>query len=65
MLAPLCNRIVNLETDAKTLYHSLLKLKYSPIYLKHKKDLNKYASQKSHEQDLPPKNLQIDRSYFA
>ena len=30
MLGPLCNQIVNLETDAKTLYCSLLKLKYSP-----------------------------------
>ena len=39
MLGPLCNQIVNLETDAKTLYYSLLKLKYSlAIYLKHKKD---------------------------
>ena len=39
MLGPLCNQIVNLETDAKTLYYSLLKLKYSLfIYLKHKKD---------------------------
>ena len=67
MLAPLCTciQVVNLETDDKTLYRSLLKLKYSPIYLKHKKDLNKCASQKSHEQDLLPKNLQIDRSYFA
>ena len=39
MLGPLCNPIVKLETDAKTLYYSLVKLKYSPsIYLKHKKD---------------------------
>ena len=39
MLRPLCNQTVNLETDAKTLYYSLLKLKYSPsIYLKHKID---------------------------
>ena len=39
MLGPLCNQTVNLETDAKTLYFSLLKLKCSPfIYLKHKKD---------------------------
>ena len=30
MLGPLCNQIVNLETDAKTLYCSLLKLKSSP-----------------------------------
>ena len=38
MLGPLCNQIVNLETDAKTLYCSLLKLKYSrSIYLQQKK----------------------------
>ena len=37
MHEPLCNQTVNLETDAKTLYYSLLKLKYSPsICLKHK-----------------------------
>ena len=40
MLGCLCNQIVNLETDAKTLYYSLLKLKYSlAIYLKQKKRL--------------------------
>ena len=45
MLGPLCNQTVNLETDAKTLYYSLLRLKCGPsIYLKHKKDQNKYAS---------------------
>ena len=45
MFGPLCNQTVTLETDAKTLYYSLLKLKYSPsIYLKHKKNKNKYAS---------------------
>ena len=39
MLGLLCSQIVKLETDAKTLYYSLVKLKYSPsIYLKHKKD---------------------------
>jgi len=39
MFGYLCNQTVNLETDAKSLYYSLLKLKYSPsIYLKHKKD---------------------------
>ena len=38
MLGPLCSQIVQLETNATTLYHSLVKLKYSPsIYLKHKK----------------------------
>ena len=30
MLGPLCNQTVNLETDTKTLYYSLLRLKYSP-----------------------------------
>ena len=39
MLGPLYSQIVKLETDTKTLYYSLVKLKYSPsIYLKHKKD---------------------------
>ena len=39
MLGHLYNQTDNLKTDAKTLYYSLLKLKYSPsIYLKHKKD---------------------------
>ena len=34
-----CNKSVNLENDAKTLFYSLLKLKYSPSkYLEHKKD---------------------------
>ena len=44
MFGPLCNQTFNLETDAKTLYYSFLKLKYSPfIYLKYKNRL-KYAS---------------------
>ena len=30
MLGPLCYQTVNLETVAKTLHYSLLKLKYSP-----------------------------------
>ena len=30
VLGRLCNQTVNLETDAKTLHYSLLKLKYSP-----------------------------------
>ena len=30
MLWPLCNQTVNLETDYKTLYYSILELKYSP-----------------------------------
>ena len=29
MLGPLCIQTVNLKTDSKTLYYSLLKLKYS------------------------------------
>ena len=29
-LGLLCNQTVNLETDAKTLYYNLLKLRYSP-----------------------------------
>ena len=28
MLGPLCNQTVNLKTDSKTLYHSILKLYY-------------------------------------
>ena len=34
VLGPLCNQTVNLKTDSKTLYYSILKLQYSPI-LKH------------------------------
>ena len=60
----------NLESDVKTLclYFSLLKLKCSPsIYLKHKKDQNKYASLKNnhrnHKQDYCQKIFKsIDRS---
>ena len=37
MLGPLCNQKVNLRTDSKTLYYSILKLKYSPSILKHNK----------------------------
>ena len=37
MLGPLCDQTVNLKTDSKTLYYSLLKLKYSPAILKHNK----------------------------
>ena len=44
MLGPLCNQTVNLKTEYKTLYYSILKLKYSPSILKHKKGLMKYAS---------------------
>ena len=43
MLGHLCNQTVNLETDAKTLHYSLLKLKRSPS-IKHNKDWKKYAS---------------------
>ena len=46
MLGLLCNQTVNLKTDSKTLYYSILKLKYSPpIKKKHNKQgKNKYAS---------------------
>ena len=37
MLGPLCNQTVNLKTDSKTLYYSILKLKYSPSILKNNK----------------------------
>ena len=37
MLWPLCNQTVKLKTDSKTLYYSILKLKYSPSILKHNK----------------------------
>ena len=35
MLWPLCNQTINLKTDSRTLYYSIVKLKYSPsIYFK-------------------------------
>ena len=37
MLGPLYNQTVNLKTDFKTVYNSVLKLKYSPSFLKHNK----------------------------
>ena len=43
MLGPLCNQTVNLRTDSKTLYHSILKLQYSPSILRHNNG-KKYAS---------------------
>ena len=30
MLGPVCNQTVDLKTDSKTLYYSILKFKYSP-----------------------------------
>ena len=44
MLGPLCNQTVNLKTDSKTLYHSILKLQYRPSILRHNNGLKKYAS---------------------
>ena len=38
MLGPFCNQTVNLKTDPKALYYSILKFKYSPSILKHIKD---------------------------
>ena len=56
MLGPLCKQTVYLETDTKALYYSLLKLKYScSMYLKHKKATKLQLPQKSHEQDILPK----------
>ena len=43
MLRPFCNQTVNLKTDPKTLYYSILKLKNSPSILKHNKGFKKYA----------------------
>ena len=43
MLWPLCNKTVNLNTDSKTLYYSILTLKYSPSIFKHNKGWKKYA----------------------
>ena len=39
MLWPFCNQTVNQKTDSKTLYYSIMKLKYiySPCILKHNK----------------------------
>ena len=41
-LGPLCNQAVNLTP--KTLYRSLLKLKYTRFIVKHNKDSKKYVS---------------------
>ena len=43
MLGPLCNQTVNLKTDSKNLYHSVLKLKYSLSISKHNKGWKIYA----------------------
>ena len=43
MHGPLCNQTDNLKTDSKTLYYSMLKLKYSPSIFKHNKGYKKYA----------------------
>ena len=43
-LGPLSNQTVNLKTDSKTLYQSILKLQYSPSILRHNNGLKKYAS---------------------
>ena len=38
ILWPLCNQTIKLKTDSKTLYYSIMKLKYRPSILKHDKD---------------------------
>ena len=44
MLGPLCNQTVNLKTESKTLYYSILKLKYSPSILKQNNSQNNWHS---------------------
>ena len=44
ILWPLCNQTVNRKKDSKTLYYSILKLKYSPSISKQNKCSMKYAS---------------------
>ena len=51
MLGPLCNQTVNLETDAKTLYYSLLKKKTHT----HKPDILPPKIFKSMDHSLCPK----------
>ena len=55
------NQTVNLEADPKTLYFSLLKLRYCSPSIK-QICLFKQQPQKSHKQDILQKNLQINRS---
>ena len=43
MLGPFYNQTVNLKTDPKTLYYSIVKFKCSPSNLKHNKGNKKYA----------------------
>ena len=43
MLGPFCNQTVNLKTDPKALYYSIVKFKCSPSNLKHNKGNKKYA----------------------
>ena len=44
ILGPLCNQTVKLKTDSKTLYYSIMKLKYRPFVLKNNKGWQKYSS---------------------
>ena len=44
MLGPFCNQTVNLKTESKTLYYSILKLKYSPSILKQNNSQNNWHS---------------------
>ena len=63
MHAPLCNQRVNLETDAKTLYYSLLKLKYSlSIYLKHKRESG--LSSRAWGRGFSPATKRVAPGYF-
>lgn len=59
LLGTLYNQTVNVETDSKTLYYGLLKLKCSlSLYLKTEINMHlllKQQPQKSYEQDILPK----------
>ena len=67
MLAPLCNQIVNLKTDTKTLYYSLLKLNVVLLYIYSTKMTKINTCTRIFKQQIGylPKNLQIDQSFFA
>ena len=69
-LGPLCIQTVNLKTDSKTLYNSILKLIQSPSILKHNKGYTKHAQfnnspnncYRDHMNRIFCKNTSSDRS---
>ena len=65
-----CNHTVNLKTDSKTLYYSLLKKKIYSFDCKlrqRQKEISVVSQkpQKSNKQDTLQNHLQIDQSIFA